>query len=66
MVTVPEAVVANEEDADSNGTREGFTPESDEMDESDIAGVNTKDGALASDDSLQTGRETGEYSHNTP
>lgn len=37
------------------------------MDELDVTGVNTKDGATASDNSLQTGGETtGEYSHNTP
>jgi hypothetical protein len=51
---------------DHCGKRDGFTPESDEMDESDVTGVNTKDGVVTSDDSLQTGGESGEYSHNTP
>jgi hypothetical protein len=66
-MVIPEAVVEEEEEtADHNSRREGFTPESDESNESDVTGVNTKDGAVTSDDSLQTAGETGEYSHNSP
>ena len=35
------------------------------MYESAVTGVDTKEGATTSDDSLQRGGETGEYSHNT-
>jgi len=51
------------ETAEGSASSEGSIPESDE---SDVTGVNTKDGATTSDDSSQTGRETMEYSHNTP
>ena len=51
------------ETAEGSASSEGSIPESDE---SDVTGVNTKDGATTSDDSLQTGKETMEYSHNTP
>ncbi len=52
-----------EETAESSASSEGSIPESDEP---DVIRVNTKDDASTSEDSLQTGRETMEYSHNNP
>jgi hypothetical protein len=63
---IPEAVMEEKETVEGSASSKGSTPESDEMDESDVTGVNTKDGATTSDDSLQIGGETGEYTHNTP
>jgi hypothetical protein len=65
MVT-PKEVVEEKETADGSVSSEGSTPESDEMDESDVTGVNTKGGAITSDDSLRTSVETMEYSLNIP
>ena len=46
-------MVEEKETADGSVSSEGSTPESDEMDESDVTGFNTKDSAITSDDSLQ-------------
>lgn len=66
MVAIPEAVVAKEEDADRSSTREGFTPESDEMDESDVSRVKSNDDVIVSKDYSQISMDTSEYSNNTP
>jgi hypothetical protein len=66
-MVIPEAVVQEEEEtADHNSRREGFTPESHGMDESDVSTAKTKDDAIIYKGSSQITTESSEYSNNCP